>query len=112
MPAKTTQKSAYHHGDLRDVLITLGVEMLREVGPEALSLRELARRIDRPVSHLGTRRVFAEVILAIPVSRWSYRTRNETAAAVRAHVAKYRLDAMRAERAFERADSCEIALGR
>lgn len=34
----------YHHGDLRDALLTAAAEMLAETGPRGLSLREAARR--------------------------------------------------------------------
>jgi AcrR family transcriptional regulator len=34
----------YHHGDLRDALLTAATEMLSETGPRGLSLREAARR--------------------------------------------------------------------
>jgi AcrR family transcriptional regulator len=39
-------KRPYHHGDLRLALIDEAVVMLREVRPDALSMRELARRLD------------------------------------------------------------------
>jgi AcrR family transcriptional regulator len=42
---KRTRRSAYHHGDLRRALIDEALLMLREVRPEALSMRELARRL-------------------------------------------------------------------
>jgi AcrR family transcriptional regulator len=35
----------YHHGDLRNALVQAGVELAREGGPEALVLREVARRV-------------------------------------------------------------------
>ncbi|MDH4275128.1 MAG: TetR/AcrR family transcriptional regulator [Gammaproteobacteria bacterium] len=35
---------AYHHGNLRETLIEKGLEILREEGPEGMSLREVARR--------------------------------------------------------------------
>ncbi|MGW1811595.1 TetR/AcrR family transcriptional regulator [Streptomyces sp. NPDC002078] len=38
------QRRAYHHGDLRNALSTAGVELAREGGPEAVVLREAARR--------------------------------------------------------------------
>lgn len=38
-------KRPYHHGDLRRALIDEAVCMLRDVPPEALSMRELARRL-------------------------------------------------------------------
>jgi AcrR family transcriptional regulator len=39
----------YHHGDLRDTLVEAGLALLEAEGIEALSLRELARRVG--VSH-------------------------------------------------------------
>jgi AcrR family transcriptional regulator len=38
-------KRAYHHGDLRNALITTAIEMILESGVEALSMRALARRV-------------------------------------------------------------------
>jgi AcrR family transcriptional regulator len=40
-----SSKRAYHHGDLRQALLDEALVMLREVGPDALSMRELARRL-------------------------------------------------------------------
>ncbi len=37
-------KAGYHHGDLRRELLTQAAALLEEVGSEALSIRELARR--------------------------------------------------------------------
>lgn len=50
--------SPYHHGNLRDALVDVAVEVVREGGPEALSLRELARRVG--VSHAAAYRHFAD----------------------------------------------------
>jgi AcrR family transcriptional regulator len=36
----------YHHGDLKAALVRAGVEVIGEVGPSAMSLREVARRAD------------------------------------------------------------------
>ncbi|MBD3944423.1 TetR/AcrR family transcriptional regulator [Nocardioides ganghwensis] len=48
----------YHHGNLREALVEAAVEVVREGGPEALSLRELARRVG--VSHAAAYRHFAD----------------------------------------------------
>ena len=37
-------KTGYHHGDLKRTLLTRAAELLEEVGSEALSIRDLARR--------------------------------------------------------------------
>lgn len=52
------KKRIYHHGDLRRALLDEAVRMLREVRPEALSMRELARRLD--VSLAAPHHHFAE----------------------------------------------------
>jgi AcrR family transcriptional regulator len=41
MPAKARP---YHHGDLRPALLEAAVQVIEEVGPSAMSLRQVARR--------------------------------------------------------------------
>jgi AcrR family transcriptional regulator len=60
MTADTSQaKDArpYHHGDLRRALLEAAVEAIAEVGPAAVSLRDLARRTGvshaAPAHHFG-----------------------------------------------------------
>ncbi|MGY0063116.1 TetR/AcrR family transcriptional regulator [Streptomyces sp. LZ34] len=48
----------YHHGDLRTALLTRAEQTLRDKGPGALSLRELARDIG--VSHAAPSRHFKD----------------------------------------------------
>ncbi|MFI5530108.1 TetR/AcrR family transcriptional regulator [Kitasatospora sp. NPDC051853] len=48
----------YHHGDLRAALLERAEQVLREKGPAALSLRELAR--DLEVSHAAPSRHFKD----------------------------------------------------
>lgn len=55
---QTRQTRRYHHGDLRAALLTRAEETLREKGPAALSLRELAR--DLGVSHAAPSRHFKD----------------------------------------------------
>ena len=50
--------SPYHHGNLREALVEAAVDVVREGGPEALALRELARRVG--VSHNAAYRHFAD----------------------------------------------------
>jgi len=38
----TLEKRPHHHGDLRAALITAGVELVRDGGPDALSIRKVA----------------------------------------------------------------------
>ncbi|MFG1868984.1 TetR/AcrR family transcriptional regulator [Micromonospora arborensis] len=52
-----TETRAYHHGDLRRALLAAALEAIEEVGPAALSLRDLARRAGvshaAPTHHFG-----------------------------------------------------------
>lgn len=41
----TTPKAAYHHGDLRNALVTAALEMVEAGDVESFSLREVARRV-------------------------------------------------------------------
>ena len=50
--------STYHHGSLREALLAEGRRLLLEKGPEAVTLRELARRTG--VSHAAPSRHFAD----------------------------------------------------
>ncbi|WP_405793088.1 TetR/AcrR family transcriptional regulator [Streptomyces sp. NBC_01506] len=43
--ANQRAKAGYHHGDLRNALITAGVELATDGGPERVVLREVARRV-------------------------------------------------------------------
>jgi len=42
----TTARPTYHHGDLRRALVAEGLALARGGGPEAVTLREVARRLD------------------------------------------------------------------
>lgn len=53
-----TSTRPYHHGNLRDELLSAAETTLRERGKEELSLRELARQLG--VSHGAPRRHFAD----------------------------------------------------
>ncbi|MFO0675201.1 MAG: TetR/AcrR family transcriptional regulator [Polyangiaceae bacterium] len=56
MTSKRPAPRTYHHGDLRRALLDAATELLREGGPENVSLRECARRIG--VSHAAPYRHF------------------------------------------------------
>jgi AcrR family transcriptional regulator len=42
----TTTRATYHHGDLRRALVAEGLALARTGGPDAVTLREAARRLD------------------------------------------------------------------
>ncbi len=42
---QTAPRTRYHHGDLRNAMMEAGVELARTGGPEAVVLREVARRV-------------------------------------------------------------------
>lgn len=43
-PAVDSVREAYHHGDLRNALLDAGLELTRGGGPDAVTVREVARR--------------------------------------------------------------------
>src|SRR5688572_2341375 len=65
-PGKRGKARAYHHGDLRVALVDEAVALLREEGPEALTLREVARRAGvsqaAPYRHFPDRRALVAAV--------------------------------------------------
>lgn len=43
--ATSAKRDTYHHGDLRQALIRAGLDLAREGGPDAVSVREATRRV-------------------------------------------------------------------
>jgi AcrR family transcriptional regulator len=54
----TMTKDSYHHGDLKNALITAGIEILAETGVQGLSLRKVAAKVG--VSHAAPYAHFAD----------------------------------------------------
>lgn len=54
----SSSRASYHHGDLRNALLDAGAAVAHDVGSEALSLREVARRAG--VSHTAAYNHFAD----------------------------------------------------
>jgi AcrR family transcriptional regulator len=61
-----TDKSSYHHGDLRRALVDAARDLVRESGPQVLSLREVARRAGvsqtAPYRHFADRRALVAAV--------------------------------------------------
>ena len=55
---KTQSERSYHHGNLREALLAEALRVITDSGPDALSLRELARRLG--VSHAAPAHHFAD----------------------------------------------------
>jgi AcrR family transcriptional regulator len=55
---KVSGRSGYHHGDLPRALVDAAIELIEEHGHEALTLRDLARRVG--VSHTAPYRHFTD----------------------------------------------------
>jgi AcrR family transcriptional regulator len=66
MPRPTARKRTYHHGDLRRALVDAAIPLLRDGGPEALTLRAVARAAGvsqtAPYRHFADR---AELVAAV-----------------------------------------------
>lgn len=54
----STSAQNYHHGDLRAALLKEGIQLLKQGGPEALTLRKLAQHLG--VSHMAPYRHFPD----------------------------------------------------
>lgn len=64
--SRPKRSKAYHHGDLKAALVECGTEILRKEGPEALTLRAVARAagvsVAAPYRHFADRR---ELVAAV-----------------------------------------------
>ena len=60
------QESGYHHGDLRNSLVSIGTELLNTKGVSSISLREIARTIgvghNAPYRHFNNKQQLLEAI--------------------------------------------------
>ena len=78
-------KNGYHHADLRPALLAAARRMLAESGPEALSLREVARKTgvshNAPYRHFADREALLAAVAAEGFAALAERTRAAGAAA-------------------------------
>lgn len=67
-------KRDYHHGNLKEALIEAGIEILDEVGWDALSLRACASRVGvshaAPAHHFGNLKGLQTALAAVAFSRF------------------------------------------
>jgi AcrR family transcriptional regulator len=96
MTRAEARRTTYHHGDLANALVQAAVELAREGGPQAIVLREAARRVG--VSATSAYRHFAD--------------HEELIAAVKAHAQRALTDAMTAEPVPVHDDAKKQALAR
>src|SRR5829696_7548039 len=65
-PAPSSESRPYHHGDLRGALVRSALELLRTQGPEALTLRGVARAAGvsqaAPYRHFSDRRALVAAV--------------------------------------------------
>jgi AcrR family transcriptional regulator len=66
LPAPARPRTRYHHGDLRAAMIQATEQMVAELGPEAVSVREVARRAGvssgAPFHHFPTRQALMTAV--------------------------------------------------
>ncbi len=81
-------ENSYHHGDLKNALISAGVDILAHEGIGALSLRSVARRAG--VSHSAPYAHFADkqALIAAISTEGFRRLHGQLAAAIQAHAAE------------------------
>ncbi|MEA4811597.1 MAG: TetR/AcrR family transcriptional regulator [Anaerolineaceae bacterium] len=85
------RKKTYHHGDLKNALVTAGEEILNEGSVEALSLRQVAKRAgvshSAPYAHFADREALFAAISAVGFEAL-YTRLNETLQAFQGDPAK------------------------
>ena len=70
MPPRSARKplNAYHHGDLRDALVQAALAEAEHGGPEAISLKALAKKLGvsqpAPYQHFADREALLEAVTA------------------------------------------------
>lgn len=68
-PKKHATKTAYHHGNLREELVTQGLAILESEGLAALTMREIARRLGvtqtAPLHHFESKTALLAAIAAL-----------------------------------------------
>ncbi|WP_309643395.1 TetR/AcrR family transcriptional regulator [Phenylobacterium sp.] len=72
-PASAQPRATYHHGRLREALIEATVSLAQEIGPEQVSLREVARRAGvspgAPFRHFPTKATLMTAVAEEAIGR-------------------------------------------
>jgi AcrR family transcriptional regulator len=99
-PARTApRKAGYHHGDLRNALLAAALVLLRQHGPNAVSLREVAKQAG--VSHAAPYRHFEDKhALLAAIAHEGFRRLGEAMAAAERSAADPHQQLIEAGRAY------------
>jgi AcrR family transcriptional regulator len=91
---RTRIKTAYHHGNLREDLVTAAVQLINRGGVAALTLREVAKRLGvsqtAPYRHFPSKEALLAGVAADGFSVLFHRMEEEVAAAGPDPIARYR----------------------
>ena len=85
MPPQLARKSlnAYHHGDLRDALVQAALREAEQRGPEAISIKALAKKLGvsqpAPYRHFADREALLAAVTAEAFWQFSVSTSTEAA---------------------------------
>lgn len=100
-PENLSPRTAYRHGDLRRALLTAGIELARDGGPDAVVLREATRRAgvvpNAAYRHFKSRDELLQAVRAAALSALALAMESELAAlGPPKHSAKYARACLRA----------------
>jgi AcrR family transcriptional regulator len=85
MPPRLARKplNTYHHGDLRDALVQAALVEVEQAGPEAISIKALARKLGvsqpAPYRHFADREALLEAVTAAAFRQFSATLRESIA---------------------------------
>jgi AcrR family transcriptional regulator len=85
MPPRLARKplNTYHHGDLRDALVQAALVEVEQAGPEAISIKALAKKLGvsqpAPYRHFADRKALLEAVTAAAFRQFSATLRESIA---------------------------------
>lgn len=84
-PDEAAARSSYHHGNLREVLLEATVALAEEIGPEQVTMREVARRAGvssaAPFRHFPTKNSLMTAVAEEAIRRMRQEVNDQLAAA-------------------------------